>query len=107
MAHSCITIPDLTMTYQDDMPNKIPEETKEYIPFCTLRNEPQSVNHCTEWAISKFEDHFNKGLSDLRVFLDTTLPQTDLSVGQVESLIKILEWLDGNRCYVTLESCLR
>lgn len=106
MAHTSVILPFKTPTYTD---YKIiaPKATQnERTPFCTLRNEPHTITHCTEWAISKFDDHFVAGLRDVRIFLDTTLSQHDLTYGQVENLIQFLQWLQDWDLSISLESCL-
>lgn len=106
MGHTSVIIPFKTSTYTDYRILPPKERAKEKIPFCTLRNEPHTIHHCTEWAISKFDDHFTSGFRDLRIFLDTTLPQHDLTFGQIVSLIKMLEWLSKIDMNITLEACL-
>jgi len=107
MAHTSVIIPFKTNAYTDYKILAPKDSKKETIPFCTLRNEPHTIHHCTEWAISKFEDHFVSGLRDIRIFLDTTLSQHDLTYGQVTSLVQSLQWLFDNNLEITLESCLR
>jgi len=93
MAHTSVIIPYKTNTYTDYTIKEPKEDKKERIPFCTLRNQPHTIHHCTEWAISKFGDFFTYGLKDVKILLDTTLSQKDLTVGQITSLIKFLDWL--------------
>jgi len=107
MAHTSFIMPFITNTYTDYPLPKRTEEKKEYIPFCTLRNRPSSVNHCIEWAISKFNDHFNCALKDARMFLQSELSSAELSFGQVVSLIKLLEWISNTENEITFKSCLR
>jgi ubiquitin-activating enzyme E1 len=40
------------------------------IPLCTLRNFPSRIEHCIEWALSKFFDFFTLPVEDLKKFLD-------------------------------------
>lgn len=107
MAHTSVIIPFKTNTYTDYKIVEPKERPKERIPFCTLRNEPHTLSHCTEWAISKFADHFTFGFKDVRIFLDTTLSQKDLTYGQIVYLIKFLEWLKENDLKLDLEACLK
>jgi molybdopterin/thiamine biosynthesis adenylyltransferase len=107
MAHTSVILPFKTNTYTDYKIIEPKEQRTETIPFCTLRNEPHSIHHCTEWAISKFDDHFVSGFRDIRIFLDTTLSQYDLTIGQITSLVQALQWLYDNELNITLEACLR
>lgn len=59
-----MVIPRLTECYGD---SKDPEE--ESIPMCTLRNFPNSIDHCIEWGKNKFGELFNERPSELRSFL--------------------------------------
>ena len=72
-----------------------------------MRNRPTSIHHWTEWAISKFNDHFSSALKDARMFLESDLNNTNLSFGQVASLIKLLDWISQNQEEITIKSCLR
>ena len=108
MAHSSLIIPNLTNWYVDDPANPHLEGKIKTTPFCTLRNEPYLISHWTEWALSKFNDHFNVGIRDLKIFLETNISnQIDLSYGEVESLMKILEWINKNKWVITFEEWLR
>ncbi|CAI2375203.1 unnamed protein product [Moneuplotes crassus] len=107
MAHTSVIIPFKTNTYTDYKIIAPKEQKKETIPFCTLRNEPHTISHCTEWALSKFNDHFVTGLRDIRIFLDTTLSQHDLTYGQVTSLVQSLQWMYDYGLEISLESCLK
>ncbi|EGD78049.1 hypothetical protein PTSG_12810 [Salpingoeca rosetta] len=40
------------------------------IPLCTLRNFPQLIDHCIEWARAKFTDLFVSPASQLQQFLE-------------------------------------
>ena len=63
-ANTQMVIPYLTECYGD---SKDPEE--ESIPMCTLRNFPNSIDHCIEWGKNKFGELFNERPSELRSFL--------------------------------------
>lgn len=108
MAHTSVIVPFITNTYEDYLsPNQKKADDKESIPFCTLRNRPTSVHHCTEWAISKFNDHFNSALKDARLFLESELNSTNMSFAQIESIIKLLDWISSNEEEITFKSWLR
>mmetsp|Transcript_1886 Transcript_1886/g.2349 ORF Transcript_1886/g.2349 Transcript_1886/m.2349 type:complete len:132 (+) Transcript_1886:1710-2105(+) len=108
MGHTNIVLPFLTNNYVDFPANEAEKwNPKKTVPFCTLRNEPYLLNHCSEWAISKFNDHFIIGMRDIKVFLETTLPQIDLAFGQVQSLINHLEWIVEHNGFITFKACLQ
>lgn len=63
-ANTQMVIPHLTECYAD---GKDPEE--ESIPMCTLRNFPNSIEHCIEWGRNRFSELFTEKLTNLRSFL--------------------------------------
>lgn len=58
-------IPHVTNTYSD-LP--APQEGQK-IPFCSVHHYPTSMEHCCEWARTKFEDLFVTVLHDANDFL--------------------------------------
>lgn len=60
-----IFVPFKTSCYNDI--TDIPESS---IPLCTLRNFPSKIEHCIEWALSKFIDFFTIPLEELKKFLE-------------------------------------
>lgn len=63
---SCqVFIPFKTSCYNDN--RVIPEFS---IPLCTLKNFPSKIEHCIEWALSKFYDFFTLPVEELIKFFD-------------------------------------
>ena len=107
MAHTALIIPNLSNWYEDSNINQNTEVVQQTTPFCTLRNEPYLINHWIEWAMSKYNDHFVVGMRDLKVFCETNISnQIDLTYGEVEFLMKILEWVSNHKCIITFGHCL-
>ena len=64
---SCqVFIPFKTSCYNDL--KDIPEPS---IPLCTLKNFPSKIEHCIEWALSKFNDFFTLPLEELKKYLNS------------------------------------
>ncbi|CAI2374261.1 unnamed protein product [Moneuplotes crassus] len=63
-ANTQVVLPDLTECYGD---HQDPEE--ESIPMCTLRNFPNQIEHCIEWARNRFGELFTDKPTNLRSFL--------------------------------------
>lgn len=63
-ANTQMVIPHLTESYGD---SKDPEE--DSIPMCTLRNFPNQIEHCIEWARNKFDELFGEKPTSIRSFL--------------------------------------
>ncbi len=64
---SCqVFVPFKTSCYNDL--KDIPEPS---IPLCTLKNFPSKIEHCIEWALSKFNDFFTLPLEELKKYLDS------------------------------------
>ena len=63
---SCqVFVPHKTSCYNDN--RVIPEFS---IPLCTLKNFPSKIEHCIEWALSKFYDFFTLPVEELLKFID-------------------------------------
>ena len=63
---SCqVFVPFKTSCYNDN--KEIP---KFSIPLCTLKNFPSKIEHCIEWALSKFNDFFTLPVEELLKFFD-------------------------------------
>lgn len=52
--HCQVIIPHFTENYGQSKD----QQDIQVIPYCTLRNFPEDVNHCLEWAKDKFENLF-------------------------------------------------
>lgn len=63
-ANTQLVIPNLTECYGD---HQDPEE--DSIPMCTLRNFPNQIEHCIEWARARFSDLFAEKPTNLRSYL--------------------------------------
>lgn len=53
--HTQVVIPHVTASYGDGPKD---QEDEDNIPMCTLRNFPNLIEHCIEWARAKFTDYF-------------------------------------------------
>ena len=60
-----VFVPFKTSCYND---NKVIPEFS--IPLCTLRNFPSKIEHCIEWALSKFYDFFTLPVEELLKFFN-------------------------------------
>jgi ubiquitin-activating enzyme E1 len=54
--NSLVFLPHKTGSYTDGA--QISDEDGDAIPMCTLRNFPNLINHCVEWARAMFTDMF-------------------------------------------------
>ena len=63
-ANSQVIIPNITIGYS---PSPIIEEN---IPMCTIRNYPNSINHCIEWALDKFSGYFIDIIDQVKLFVE-------------------------------------
>jgi ubiquitin-activating enzyme E1 len=52
-ANSQMIVPHVTQCYGDSQ-----DPPEEAIPMCTLRNFPNQIEHCIEWARAEFEKTF-------------------------------------------------
>lgn len=64
-ANSQMVVPHVTQCYGDSR-----DPPEEAIPMCTLRNFPNQIEHCIEWARAKFDELFADGPGDLINYLD-------------------------------------
>jgi ubiquitin-activating enzyme E1 len=64
-ANSEIIVPHKTQCYRDNPDT----DDKDSIPMCTLRNFPNIIEHCIEWARAQFTDIFEDPPSDARTLL--------------------------------------
>ena len=59
-----VIIPNKTATYSE-----IKDPPEKNIPMCTIRNFPNTIDHCVEWALSIFDKICNRGVADLNDFV--------------------------------------
>eukprot|EP00007_Cunea_sp_BSH-02190019_P005688 CAMPEP_0174236942 /NCGR_PEP_ID=MMETSP0417-20130205/6347_1 /TAXON_ID=242541 /ORGANISM="Mayorella sp, Strain BSH-02190019" /LENGTH=1117 /DNA_ID=CAMNT_0015315645 /DNA_START=21 /DNA_END=3374 /DNA_ORIENTATION=+ len=64
-ANSEIIVPHKTQCYRDNPDT----EDKDSIPMCTLRNFPNIIEHCIEWARAQFTENFEDPPSDALLLL--------------------------------------
>jgi len=64
-ANSQMIVPHLTQCYGDSQ-----DPPEEAIPMCTLRNFPNQIEHCIEWARDLFNRFFVDHPSDASSFLE-------------------------------------
>jgi ubiquitin-activating enzyme E1 len=83
-------IPFVTECYSDSQ-----DPAEDSVPMCTLRNFPNQIEHCIEWARSAFNDIFVDKAAQAVDYLDkpqvylVNLKQNNTTSGQIEELRKI------------------
>ncbi|KAL9642679.1 hypothetical protein ABK040_009758 [Willaertia magna] len=70
-----VVVPFLTESYSS---TRDPPE-KEF-PICTLKNFPNAIEHCIQWARDSFEGFFNKVPNEVNAYLSKTDYLKDLEV---------------------------
>jgi ubiquitin-activating enzyme E1 len=60
-------VPHKTLCYGDST-----DPPDEAIPMCTLRNFPNQIEHCIEWARDKFSGYFTDRPANVRKFIEKT-----------------------------------
>ena len=103
-------VPFKTSCYND---NKIIPEPS--IPLCTLRNFPSKIEHCIEWALSKFNDFFTTPLEEFKKFLESkedyyTFIQnedvTSTQIGKLKEIKNLLELIKENNFEIILKKAV-
>lgn len=98
--NSQVFVPFKTCCYNDI--SDIPESS---IPLCTLRNFPSKIEHCIEWALSKFIDFFTIPVEDLHKFLEDkeafyALVQkgeiTSVNINKLKEIKNLLQLIEEN-----------
>ena len=104
-ANSQMVIPHKTQCYGDSQ-----DPPEESIPMCTLRNFPNQIEHCIEWARELFNKLFELRPSDATTFLDkpqafiaqlkqnTTISGVRSTMEEVKKLIDLKKSADFSRC---------
>jgi len=92
-ANAQVILPHKTESYSD---TQDPEE--DGIPMCTLRNFPNKVEHCIEWARAEFNDVFVVGPQEVNTYIANTEDwlgelKNDSEREQAEKLESLCEWL--------------
>lgn len=62
-ANTQVILPAQTESYSDSV-----DPPEESIPMCTLKNFPNAIEHCIEWARDNFEGKFSGGPQDAKAF---------------------------------------
>ena len=98
---SCqVFVPFKTSCYNDL--KDIPEPS---IPLCTLKNFPSKIEHCIEWALSKFNDFFTLPLEELKKYLDSkedfyayvqNEEVTSIQISKLKGIKNLLELIKEN-----------
>ena len=89
-ANTQVILPMKTQCYGDSQ-----DPPEESYPMCTLRNFPNLIEHCIEWARHIFEGSFTDRPSDLKNYLDNRqaflkqLASSTTSAGQLETLREV------------------
>jgi ubiquitin-activating enzyme E1 len=92
--NSQMVIPHKTQCYGDSQ-----DPPEEAIPMCTLRNFPNQIEHCIEWARDKFNELFVDTPGDLISYLDNPklfvaqLKSNSTSSGTVATLERIVNFI--------------
>ena len=112
--NSIVILPDLTQSYTDGA--QISDEDGDAIPMCTLRNFPNLINHCVEWARSMFTDMFEAPFKTAKMFANdpkaftdrlrleaTTTSVQKIKIKEMNSLMEIVRFAQGTP---TFEKCV-
>ena len=84
-ANSQMVVPGLTKCYGDSQ-----DPPEDAIAMCTLRNFPNQVEHCIEWAREKFGSKFTNETTDLVNYLDNPAPfLKDLKANNTSSVQRL------------------
>ena len=112
--NSIVILPGLTQSYTDGA--QISDEDGGAIPMCTLRNFPNLINHCVEWARSMFTDMFEAPFKSAIMFtrdqksyverMRTEANTNDLKKMKLKEMKALLEILSFARNEPTFEKCL-
>ena len=98
--NSQVFVPYKTSCYNDSI--DIPEPS---IPLCTLKNFPSKIEHCIEWALSKFIEFFTIPLEELKRFLDDketfykaieNEEITSIKINKLKEIRNLLELINEN-----------
>ena len=104
-ANSQIIIPYKTIDYSPS-----DNDSENQIPMCTLRNFPNSIEHCIEWARDNFNGYFINIINDVKLFIENRdklyleLSENYVPSDQIIKLNKILRYVkmiinnDFNEC---------
>ena len=101
-----VVVPHLTESYSSSADP--PEKT---IPFCTLHNFPNNIEHCIQWAMDNFDGTFKGGPENARMyetqpdFVKTLLASPTSAQAQLDRLQSILDTLVTSRPK-TFEECI-
>jgi len=92
-ANAQVILPHKTESYSD---TQDPED--DGIPMCTLRNFPNKVEHCIEWARAEFNDVFVVGPQEVNTYIADTKSwlgelKNDSDREQAEKLESLCDWL--------------
>jgi len=92
-ANAQVILPQKTESYSD---TQDPEE--DGIPMCTLRNFPNKVEHCIEWARAEFNDVFVVGPQEVNSYIADNEKwlgelKNDPEREQAEKLDALCDWL--------------
>jgi len=105
-ANSQMIVPHLTQCYGDSQ-----DPPEEAIPMCTLRNFPNQIEHCIEWARDLFNRFFVDHPSDASSYLERPqvfvgqLKANNTVSGQKTSLESVKNMIDMKRS-ATYEKCV-
>eukprot|EP00735_Rhodelphis_limneticus_P003966 TRINITY_DN15509_c0_g1::TRINITY_DN15509_c0_g1_i1::g.30466::m.30466 TRINITY_DN15509_c0_g1::TRINITY_DN15509_c0_g1_i1::g.30466 ORF type:complete len:1040 (+),score=270.94,sp/Q29504/UBA1_RABIT/57.35/0.0,ThiF/PF00899.16/7.1e-14,ThiF/PF00899.16/7.4e-31,UBACT/PF02134.16/6.9e-14,UBACT/PF02134.16/3e-26,UBA_e1_C/PF09358.5/3.2e-42,UBA_e1_thiolCys/PF10585.4/7.6e-22,UBA_e1_thiolCys/PF10585.4/0.011,P2/PF07194.6/0.53 TRINITY_DN15509_c0_g1_i1:65-3121(+) len=82
-----VIVPHLTESYGSSR-----DPPEKSIPICTLKNFPNAIEHCLQWARDTFEGYFKQSSDDVNrylsdnTFLESLKKQTGTRLATLESL---------------------
>ena len=104
-ANSQMIVPHKTQCYGDSQ-----DPPEEAIPMCTLRNFPNEINHCIEYARDLFNKFFYDTPNDLTTYIDnpqtfvaqlrknTTISGVRSSIEEIKKLVNLKKGADYQKC---------
>lgn len=96
-----VIIPHLTESYGSS--SDPPEDS---IPFCTVRNFPNSINHTIEWARMQFEELFENGPQNTIKYLSNPDEIKKLPVSDIIALSESIKTITDN-IPTSIDDCVK
>merc|ERR1719502_2253195 len=97
-----VVVPQLTESYGSSR-----DPPEKSIPVCTLKNFPNAIEHCIQWARDLFEGHYAQSASDVNAYLSQAdfLQQLERQPGVRKPT---LEAIRTNLCEkpISVEECI-
>merc|ERR1719502_1562698 len=97
-----VVVPQLTESYGSSR-----DPPEKSIPVCTLKNFPNAIEHCIQWARDLFEGHYSQAAADVNAYLSQAdfLQQLERQPGVRKPT---LEAIRTNLCEkpISVEECI-